>query len=155
MAAKQRKRILLGQNFLRDSRLARELVSASTLGRDDTVFEIGPGRGMITAELAWRAGKVIAIEKDPALVRRLRERFRAVDNIRIVEADFLNHRIEERSFKIFANIPYNITAQVMRKILDVPAASERSISDNAKRGRPALRRLAAGNASLGPRKTVF
>src|SRR6266851_5551476 len=110
MAAKPSKQMLLGQNFLRDPHLARDLVDASTIRPVDTVVEIGPGHGMITAELARRAAKVIAIEKDPALVRRLRERFRALKNVRPVEADFLNYPIDESSYKIFANIPYNITA---------------------------------------------
>jgi 23S rRNA (adenine-N6)-dimethyltransferase len=92
-------------------------VGASTIGGADTVYEIGPGRGIITAELARRAGRVIAVEKDAWLVRRLRERFSGTANIEIVENDFLRYRIAEREYKIFASIPYNVTADIVRKIL--------------------------------------
>lgn len=121
MQKRPHKQILLGQNFLRSPRLVRELVSASTIGPADIVYEIGPGRGILTAELARAAKKVVAIERDPALVRRLRERFRSVGNVEIIEMDFLAFRIDESDYKIFANIPYNITADVVRKIVYAPA----------------------------------
>ena len=54
-----------GQNFLRDSRLAAAIVATSSIASSDTVYEIGPGKGILTAELARRAGHVVAIEKDP------------------------------------------------------------------------------------------
>jgi 23S rRNA (adenine-N6)-dimethyltransferase len=62
----------------------------------------------------------VAIEKDPHLVRGLRERFRGVKNIEIIEQDFLQLSIREREYKIFANIPYSITASTVRKILYAP-----------------------------------
>src|ERR1044072_467093 len=81
--------IFLAQNFLRSPRGVRRLVGMSTIGPCDTVYEIGPGNGIITAALASVARRVIAIEKDPELVRRLRERFRPLDNVEIIEKDFL------------------------------------------------------------------
>src|SRR6185369_1383481 len=119
METRQHKRISLAQNFLTSPKLVYRLVGMSTIGRSDTVYEIGPGNGIITAALARVAGRVIAIEKDPELVRRLRERFRVVDNVEIVEKDFLAYSFCTRSeYKIFANVPYNQTAQILRKILD-------------------------------------
>lgn len=139
MANKPRKAIRFGQNFLKSPRLVHGLVEASSIGPTDTVYEIGPGRGIITAELARAAKKVIAIEKDRQLVRHLRERFRGRENVEIVEADFLDYSFRTRAngsrgndapsltvglqtrtsdFKIFASIPYNITASVVRKILN-------------------------------------
>jgi 23S rRNA (adenine-N6)-dimethyltransferase len=97
----------------------------STIGPADTVYEIGPGRGIITAELARVAGKVVAVEKDPRLIHSLRERFRALENVRIIPGDFLDLKIPDREFKIFASIPYNLTASIVRKILySTPAPSE-------------------------------
>ena len=120
----QRKRISLAQNFLRDPKLVQRLVRMSGIGLSDTVYEIGPGDGIITAALASVAGRVIAIEKDPELVRRLRERFRTLENVEIVEKDFLNYSVGRdrqatrvSGYKIFANIPYNRTARIVRKIL--------------------------------------
>ena len=71
MAKRPSKQIALAQNFLRNPGLVRHLVNASTIGPADTVYEIGPGRGIITAELARTAKKVIAVEKDARLVRQL------------------------------------------------------------------------------------
>ena len=116
METRQHNQLRLSQNFLQSPKLVRRLIRMSKIGPSDTVYEIGPGNGIITAALANVAGHVIAIEKDPALVRRLRERFRLLDNVEIVEKDFLAYSFP--GCKIFANIPYNITAQILRKILD-------------------------------------
>ena len=85
METRQHSQICLAQNFLRSPKLVRRLVAMSTIGPSDTVYEIGPGNGIITAALASVARQVIAIEKDQDLVRSLRERFRPLDNVEIVE----------------------------------------------------------------------
>lgn len=107
----------LAQNFLRSSKLVRSLLGASSIAPGDVVYEIGPGRGIITAELVRSARKVIAIEKDPCLAEELRQRFQDMENIEIITNDFLRHRISHNEYKIFANIPYNITADILRRIL--------------------------------------
>src|SRR5215212_5071057 len=117
MAKKHQKQFVLAQHFLRSPRLARSLLDASSIGSSDLVYEIGPGRGMITAELARIARKVIAVEKDLSLARQLCKKFQAIENIEIVASDFLAHRISDKEYKIFANIPYNMTAGIVRKIL--------------------------------------
>jgi len=129
------------------------LVRMSKIGLSDTVYEIGPGNGIITAALASVAGQVIAIEHDPELVRRLRERFRPVENVEIVEMDFLNYSFRPRNrqaiseYKIFANIPYNRTAQIIRKILH-----ERS---NLCEAYLIMQKEAAKKFSGSPRETLF
>lgn len=112
-----RKRIQLAQNFFRDQRLVASIVAASSLRKDDVVYEIGPGEGIITRDLAECAGKVIAIEKDATLAIRLRDKFRDRDNVGVHDGDFLRYRIEEKKYKIFSNIPFNITAEVVKRIL--------------------------------------
>jgi 23S rRNA (adenine-N6)-dimethyltransferase len=109
--------LALAQNFLRNSKLVRSLLEASSIAPGDIVYEIGPGRGIITAELAGIARKVIAMEKDAILASGLRERFGNVANVEIVEDDFLRYHIYQKEYKIFANIPYNSTADIVRKIL--------------------------------------
>lgn len=109
--------MLLAQNFLRSPSLARSLLTSSSIGSKDLVYEIGPGRGILTAELARIADRVIAIEKDPDLSQLLRRRFQDVDHVTIVTADYLNYRIPDREYKIFASIPYNVTSEIVRKIL--------------------------------------
>lgn len=153
METRQHRQFYLAQNFLRSPKLARRLVGMSTIGPRDTVYEIGPGKGIITAALANVAGHVIAIEKDPELVRRLRERFRLLDNIEIVEKDFLTYSFRTRrsnrapEYKIFANIPFNITAKVLRKIV-----YERS---NISEGYLILQKEAAKKFSGSPKETLF
>ena len=112
-----RKRIRLAQNFFRDRKLVASIVANSSISKEDTVYEIGPGEGIITRELAERAGKVTAVEMDTTLATRLRNKFRESNNVEIQEGDFLRHRIKERKYKIFSNIPFNITAEVVKAIL--------------------------------------
>ena len=147
METRQHRQISLAQNFLRSPKLVRRLVGMSTIGPSDTVCEIGPGNGIITAALASIAGDVIAIEKDPELVRRLRERFRSFDNVEIVEKDFLDYSCGASEYKIFANIPYNITAQIVRRIL-----YERS---NLSEAFLILQKEAAKKFSGCPKETLF
>ena len=164
METRQQRQNCLAQNFLRSPKLVRRLVGMSTIGPSDVVYEIGPGNGIITAALASVAQQVIAIEKDPELVRRLRERFRSLDNVEIVEKDFLAYsfrvppangapslivgrQTRTTEYKIFANTPYNITARVMRKIID-----ERS---NLGGVYLILQKEAANKFSGYPRETLF
>lgn len=152
METRQHKRIALAQNFFRNPKLVQQLVRVSKIGPADTVYEIGPGNGIITAALASVARRVIAVEKDPELVRHLRERFRSVDNVRIVEKDFLNYSICTRprlslEYKMFANIPYNRTAQIVRKVLhERPTPSEAYLI---------MQKEAARKFSGYPRETLF
>jgi 23S rRNA (adenine-N6)-dimethyltransferase len=118
----------------------------SSIGPSDTVYEIGPGDGIITTALARVAKRVIAIEKDPKLVCRLRERFRLLDNVEIVEQDFQAFSLRRSEGKIFANIPYNQTARILRKIL-----YERSNVDEAFL---ILQKEAARKFSGSPRETL-
>jgi len=155
METRQRKQISLAQNFLRSPKLVRRLVRISKIGLSDTVYEIGPGNGIITAALANVAGHVIAIEKDPELVRYLRQRFCAVANVEIVEKDFLNYSFRTLSgvsgpvteYKMFANIPYNRTSQIVRTILQ-----ERSGLCEAYL---IIQKEAAKKFSGSPRETLF
>jgi len=98
----------------------------SAIGTDDVVYEIGPGRGVLTQTLADRAARVVAIERDPLLARMLRRRFRTYKNVEIATCDILRYRIrEQRPFKIISNVPYGITARLMQKILyEQPIATE-------------------------------
>ena len=146
MDTRHHSQICLAQNFLRDPKQVRRLVWMSSIGPSDTVYEIGPGNGIITAALARVANRVIAIERDPELVRRLRERFRVLENVEIVEQDFLGYLFQTRANKVFANIPYNITAQILRKILD-----KRSHLDEAYL---ILQKEAAQKISGSPKETL-
>jgi 23S rRNA (adenine-N6)-dimethyltransferase len=110
----------LAHNFLTKRRLAASLLNESSINRGDIVYEIGPGKGILTNELVNRAKRVIAIEKDYFLYLKLKKKFEHIDNIALHNADFLKLNIKEHRYKIFANIPFNITSAIVRKILHAP-----------------------------------
>jgi len=113
-------RVLYSQNFLRDARLVDRLLDGSTIGRDDLVVEIGPGTGTITERLAARCGQVVAVERDPALVRHLLRRFDAAPRVAIHEGSFLDFALPHAPYKVFANIPFNVTAAIVARLTDAP-----------------------------------
>ena len=81
------KRQLLGQHFLKNPRVLDGIAAAVAPGPSDLVLEIGPGPGALTERLCAKAGRVVAIEKDSGLVRRLAER--SLPNLTLVEGDAL------------------------------------------------------------------
>ncbi len=108
----------LGQNFLIDRRVARRIIEACALDREDVVLEIGPGRGALTGMIAERVKRVIAIEKDRALAQALYEEFKDT-NTTVIEADILQFPLEQLppSLKVIGNLPYNIATAIIQKFL--------------------------------------
>ena len=104
------------QNFLKDPRLVAALLDRCDLAQSDIVYEIGPGKGIITEQLARRAQRVIAIEKDPRLAAQLRQRFIDAPHVTIHTADFLDYSLPHHPYKVVANIPFNITAAIITKL---------------------------------------
>lgn len=82
-------RTKLGQNFLKNKEIVKKIVQSADVTQDDFVLEIGPGKGILTEELAKYAGKVVAIEIDSDLAKRLDSRFCENDRIEIVNEDIL------------------------------------------------------------------
>lgn len=109
-------RIALSQNFLQSPRLVDRLLDQATIGSDDLVIEIGAGRGIVTGRLAARCRQVLAVEKDPWLVEELRVRFSDASNVALFAADFLDFPLPHSPYKVFANIPFNITAAIVGKL---------------------------------------
>ena len=110
----------LGQHFLTDTNIARDIVDAANISKDDIVVEIGPGNGILTRLLAERAKRVIAIEIDERLIDKLREEFGSFNNIEIIAKDALQfpfNEIEGR-FKVAANLPYYITTPIIFHLLE-------------------------------------
>lgn len=113
-----------GQNFLVNEKIYEEIVMAANLQPTDTVLEIGPGLGFLTIKLAQKALKVVAVELDDSLANYLKM---AVDannttNIEVVNEDILRfnpsaHQLENKKYKIVANLPYNITSIFLRRFL--------------------------------------
>jgi 16S rRNA (adenine1518-N6/adenine1519-N6)-dimethyltransferase len=129
----------LGQNFLVDDNVLQSILRAADLKPTDTVIEVGPGLGLMTAELAKRAGWVIAIELDNQLADILNETLQ-YENIVILNEDVLGTNpgklLEGRapgfppafnSYKVVANLPYYITQPVIRHFLEAPVKPEKMV----------------------------
>jgi len=111
----------LGQNFLIDEKVLRKIIEAAELSENDIVLEVGPGIGNLTAELAKRVKKVIAIEKDKKMVEILRETLKNFTNIEIIEGDILKINLKpytSKPYKVVANIPYYLTSPLIRKFVE-------------------------------------
>ncbi len=111
----------LGQNFLVDKGYISKVIAAVGSKKNDTVIEIGPGRGAITEELVASGANVIAIELDRELVALLRDRFSQHNNFKIFEADatefdFRSLAISDPKAKVVANLPYYISTAILQKL---------------------------------------
>ena len=102
----------LGQNFLVDQSIASDIVSSIHPTESDTVLEPGPGHGTLTRLLQKKAGKVIAVEKDPILVRELTETFRDYPNIVIIEGDILKTHPLPDFNKVVGTPPYYLSSKL-------------------------------------------
>lgn len=111
---------LLSQHFLRSPRLALILIGHSNIKKRDTVVEIGAGSGVITSALARRAAKVIAVESDMATAEKLRKNLarQKISNVQVVEGDFLEMRLPDEPYKVFANPPFHLSSAIVHKLIE-------------------------------------
>jgi len=108
----------LGQNFLVDEDIARRITEEGDVSEKDTVIEVGSGTGVLTRQIATRAKKVIAVEKDERLASFLRKDLEEFSNVEVVNEDILIYEVREKEYKVVANIPYYITSPIIRKFLE-------------------------------------
>lgn len=112
----------LGQNFLIDENIVRNIVEAAQLSPEDTVLEVGPGIGTLTQGLAESGASVVAVELDKRLLPVLDTTLAGYDNVRIVNGDILQVDIMSivgaKKFKVCANLPYYITTPIIFALLE-------------------------------------
>lgn len=112
----------LAQNFLVARGALQEIVAAAQLSPADTVLEVGPGVGQLTRLLSLAAGRVIAVELDPQMVRVLRQELSDRPNVEIVEGDILaldpGALTGRQPYQVVANLPYYITSAALRHLLE-------------------------------------
>jgi 16S rRNA (adenine1518-N6/adenine1519-N6)-dimethyltransferase len=116
----------LGQHFLADPRILARIADAVALAPDETVVEIGPGRGSLTDALLARAARVVAVEVDRKLAELLREKYASEPRITIVEADVLEVSLGDLAggpYALAGNVPYYITTPILFQALRPPRAS--------------------------------
>jgi 23S rRNA (adenine-N6)-dimethyltransferase len=111
---------LLSQHFLKNPRLALILIGHSNLKKRDLVIEIGAGSGVITSALSKRVRKVIAIEPDATTAAKLRENLkkRGLENVEVVEMDFLDYNLPDEPYKVFSNPPFHLSSAIVHKLIE-------------------------------------
>jgi len=134
----------LGQNFLSDPNAAQRIVNLAHISKDDVVFEIGAGLGALTVHAAKQASKVYAVEKDDRLIELLKNELAAAgaDNVELIHRDIFNVDIEEIALKesdlnqsdnkrrklvVMGNLPYNISSQVLFRLVEKRAFVSRAV----------------------------
>ena len=111
----------LGQNFLRDENICRNIIAAIHPQPSDLLLEIGPGEGALTKYLVPAVERLIVVDVDERVVLRMRKLFPGLD---VVHDDFLEVDLEEiarthgKALRVVGNIPYNITSPILFHILD-------------------------------------
>lgn len=111
-----------GQNFLINEKIYDEIVAAAKITKEDTVLEVGPGLGFLTAKLAKAAKQVISVELDDKLANFLQIGLDSqdVENVTIINQDVLKFNPSDlpEDYKVVANLPYNITSIFLRTFLN-------------------------------------
>ncbi len=133
---RSRPRKSLGQHFLHDSRVVQRIVDAAELSPDDTVVEIGPGRGALTRRLVQKAGRVVALELDASLCEQLPGRLDYPANLECVRADAREADLSAMAkipspsgggsgwgcspsvYKVVGNLPYYAANPIIRRTLE-------------------------------------
>ncbi|KAG2426295.1 hypothetical protein HXX76_013052 [Chlamydomonas incerta] len=113
----------LGQNFMMDDAILRDIVAAAAVGPGDLVLEVGPGTGNLTKHLLSAGARVTAVEKDDTLYARLGQEYEQVPELQLVLGDAVKVGLEgiirhmPKRVKVVANLPYNITKDLMTLLL--------------------------------------
>lgn len=114
----RKRKLSHSQNFLKSPEFVKGLVDKANIGANDLVVEIGPGKGIITKLLASKAGRVIGVEMDDKLFADLRKQFQGNSNVEMIKADFLKWELPPEPYKVFSNIPFNMTTEIVVKLLN-------------------------------------
>lgn len=116
--------IKYSQNLYTNKEKLKEIIKLSEINFSDIVLDIGAGTGIIAEELSRYAKQVIAYELDQKYFKKLQEKFNNSSNIILKNENFLNIELPRKEFKIFSNIPFFITTDIINKITDVNSKLE-------------------------------
>ena len=121
----------LGQNFLIDSGALTKVIAAAGFTGDEVVLEVGAGLGALTRQLAREVRQVIAVEFDRRLIPVLEQMVENLRNVQLIAGDILSLDLEklisEQPYRVVANIPYNITSVLIRRLMESPRPAERVV----------------------------
>ena len=119
MQKKQFPKKHLGQHFLVNQGVLKRIVKCCNLNEDETILEIGPGRGALTHLVFKHVRQLIAIEKDKTLLTKLEEEI-LTENVIVINGDILkfNFNVFNEKIKVIGNIPYNISSPIVEKLIN-------------------------------------
>lgn len=112
----------LGQHFLQDESVVRDIGKAAGIETGDVVLEVGPGKGVLTQALLKSGAEVVAVEKDPQLAKKLKEEFKSAvagGQLKITNEDVRDIDLGRlpQDHKVVANIPYYLTSDLIRRLM--------------------------------------
>jgi len=120
----------LGQVFLQDKEVIQRIIQAADIRSKDQILEIGPGKGVLTEAILKTNANLIAVEKDPKLIKFLKDFFKDRQNLKIIHADirdflktnqsYTQYSILNTQYKAIGNIPYYLTSHLLRLLLENP-----------------------------------
>ena len=108
------KNLSISQIFLTSRKTIDRLISKTTLSKSDTVLEIGSGKGHITKALSEKCRSVISYELDAGLYTKLKPQLK--ENVKLYNSDFLKCKLPKQPYKVFSNIPFSRTSEIIRKL---------------------------------------
>jgi 16S rRNA (adenine1518-N6/adenine1519-N6)-dimethyltransferase len=114
----------LGQVFLKDRAVINKIIQAGRIKPQDQILEIGPGKGILTQALVETKANIIAVEKDPELVKFLKNKFKNQSNLKIIQGDIRDffkstkHKTLNNNYKAIGNIPYYLTSHLIQLLLE-------------------------------------
>lgn len=109
------------QNFITNGQLIRKIVNLSSISKNDTVLEIGTGKGHLTEALCRKGGFITSVELDRKLFESTGKKLSHLSNLKLIHGDFLTYSLPAKGdYKVFANIPYFITTQIIEKLTNAP-----------------------------------
>ena len=163
----------LGQHFLKNKSAIRKIVEALEIKEGETIVEIGPGHGELTAQMADGEGRMVLIEKDAALCAELKKRFEDSSVIEVIEGDALKvlpeiaaefWKLKIEHWKLAGNIPYYITGHLLRIVSELPQERkpercvftvQREVAERIIAQPPEMNRLAASVAYWADAKIIM
>lgn len=116
-----KKQLSNSQNFITNRQLIQKIIALSNIGKTDTVLEIGTGKGHLTEALCRKGGCIYSVELDRKLFESTGEKLSHLPNLKLIHGDFLKYSLPAKGeYKVFANIPYFITTQIIEKLTNAP-----------------------------------
>ncbi len=108
--------IIYSQNIYQNQENLERIINRINLSNTDIIIDIGAGNGVITKELVKHSNNVMAYELDSQYFEILEERFKGNDKVEVINEDFLSATLPNKEYKIFANIPFSLTSDIINKI---------------------------------------